>query len=205
MLLFTGFGWACGSCGSPAEDGAQRCECAAPPPCGQQCTSKCGCCGIGSSQCAAGGIIVGRLTCYDFVPCSGPDRCVVGNNGPVCAESSGDCADVRSAYEDRLRYSLLIRSGSPALASGPYNDIQCPNACTVSAGHCAQGLDTCWILPLYFSGPDTELDRLANLYQSLGCPTLGACNCPPAPSTSCQFDTSKAQGSERGPLTCMVE
>jgi len=48
----------------------------------------------------------------------------------------------------------------------------------VSAGHCAKGLDTCWLRPRYFSGPDTELDRLANLYH--------------------------AQASERGPLTYRV-
>jgi len=192
------------SCEWPNAEGTLRCECGAPPPCGQACQAKCGCCPINASACAPDGIIVGRGNCYDFTPCSGSDRCVMGKQGPVCAESSGDCEDVRTAYEGALAYSLTVRSGAPALAAGPYRDIQCPNACTVSPGHCAQGLDTCWILQKYFSDQNPELDRLANLYQSLGCPSLGPCSCPPVSLTSCEFDTSMAQGDYRGPLTCMV-
>jgi hypothetical protein len=63
-------------------------------------------------------------------------------------------------------------------------------------------LDTCWFI--YPSSP--ELDQLAALYESLGCPALGDCTtCPPAPDVSCEFDSSKASGRYRGPLTCTVK
>jgi hypothetical protein len=203
VLALGGFVLTFASCwqGDPA---SERCELGVTPPCGQMCRGKCGCHRMDYSSCAPDGILVGRGECYDFTPCSGPDRCVMGSQGASCAESNADCGDVHVAYETGLGYSLTVRSGAPALAIGPKRDIHCPEACTVLQGHCAQGLDTCWLLPKYFAGPETELDRLADLYQSLGCPSLGRCECPPSPLTSCQFDASLAKGMYRGPLTCMV-
>jgi hypothetical protein len=73
----------------------------------------------------------------------------------------------------------------------------------VSEGHCARGLDTCWLIS---TGPDPELDRLAGLYQALGCPALGACDCPPAPVATCAPDSSRAGSyGYPGPLTCTVK
>lgn len=188
-------------------EASPRCECGAPPRCGSGCSSRCGCCGVGPSTCSTEGIVRTDLTrnCYEaVVPCSGPDRCVIGSDGPMCAESKSDCETVRAAYQARLersgRATTTVRTGS-ALAAGLYRDIQCPQYCIVSPGHCAQGLDTCWFLSY---GPDPELDRLAALYQELGCPSLGPCICSPAPDASCQDDSAGAAGSYQGPLICTV-
>jgi hypothetical protein len=141
--------------------------------------------------------------CYDVIPCSGPNRCVMGAHGAVCAESANDCEDVRVAYEAPLQSQLttVVRSGDKPLPAGTYRS-QCPEACKVSEGHCAQGLGTCWLLS---SGPDPEQARLAALYQALGCAPVAPCECPPAPVAKCQYDSSGAAGSYRGPLTCTVE
>ncbi len=201
--LVGGFALALASCWGPGEGGT-RCECGDTPMCGNACTAECGCCPRFASTCLPNGISVGRGSCYEFVPCSGPDRCVVGKNGPVCAESTSDCEAVRADYEARLTSPLaaVVRAGAGPLAPGPYRNVMCPETCRVSAGHCAQGLATCWLLS-YETNP--ELDRIANLYQALGCPALGPCSCPPAPIASCQFDASGAAGGYSGPLTCMVE
>lgn len=191
------------SCGQPA-DGVARCECGAAPRCGEACTARCGCCPEYGSTCSANGIIVGKGSCYETIPCSGPGRCVVGNDGPVCAESTNNCEAVRTAYESGLRFSLAVRAKSAPLAPGAYSTVECPEACHVSQGHCAQGLDTCWLLP-YYGTSDSELDRIANLYAALGCPALAACDCPPAPITSCQFPSDGATGTSGRALTCMVE
>ena len=117
ILALATFALVSASCEWPAgEGGADSCGCGAPPRCGQVCTAKCGCCPIFSSSCAPQGIIVGQGSCYDLTPCSGPDRCVWGKQGPVCAESNRNCDDVRVAYEDGLKYSLTVRSGAPALS-----------------------------------------------------------------------------------------
>jgi hypothetical protein len=195
-----------GSCAS--EGVSLLCGCGAPPRCGATCNSTCGCCDVGPPgpyDCTTDGIVVNSTqNCYDVVPCSGPNRCVFGSAGPVCAESASDCNAVRTAYEAQLRWSMMetVRSDAGPLDAGTYPNVQCPEACRVSAGNCAQGLDTCWFLSY---GPDAERDRLANLYQELGCPALGPCNCPPAPVASCQYDASRSQGDYGGPLTCTVE
>jgi len=205
-LLLACFALSAVSCVWPENGTSLSCECGAPPRCGTACTASCGCCPVGASECSSAGIILknANLNCYDVIPCSGLDRCVVGSNGPVCAESKSDCETVRAAYEAWLRSLPMatVRSGSGLLDAGTYPDIQCPEACKVTEGNCAQGLDTCWFLSY---GPDPERDRLANLYQALACPALGPCNCPPAPIASCQYDSSQSMGSFRGPLTCTVE
>lgn len=144
--------------------------------------------------------------CYELIPCSAPNLCVEAADGPTCAEptdSLAACDAVRSAYDLLLQriHPVIVRAGAGPLAAGAYQSSQCPEACKVSAGHCAQGLDTCWFVS---SGPDPELDRLAALHQSLGCPALSPCLCPPAPEAICQVDGSGAAGAFRGPLTCMV-
>jgi hypothetical protein len=191
----------------PPEGVPFACECGAAPRCGDSCKSTCGCCSIGPAMCVPEGIMrtdQARNCYYDVMPCSAPGRCVVGSMGPVCAESAGDCETVRSAYEAELQRTQMItvRTGQAPLPSGPYRSTSCPEACQASAGHCAQGLDTCWFLSF---GPDDELGRLATLYQALRCPALGPCVCPPAPVATCEYDSSGAAGAFRGPLTCMVE
>lgn len=126
----------------------------------------------------------------------------MGMQGPMCAESTNDCGAVQATYEAQLQvgHPPTVRTGSEPLAAGLYPDTQCPYMCQVSPGHCAQGLDTCW----FIYPPSPELDRLATLYESLGCPPLGPCTCPPAPDVTCEFDSSKASGDYRGPLTCTV-
>src|SRR4051812_22609584 len=178
------------SCG-PSEGVPLACECGAPPQCREGCHAQCGCCGVGPSTCVPAGILRTNqaANCYeDVVPCSAPGHCVLGSTGPICAESTADCAAVRAAYDARLQWThvITLRTDSAPLPAGPYQNTLCPEACRVSAGHCAQGLDTCWFLSF---GTDEELDRLANLYQALGCPALGPCACPPAPVASCQYDS----------------
>jgi hypothetical protein len=189
------------------ERSATRCECGAPPRCGEVCQAACGCCRVGPSSCAPEGIVRTdqSLNCYaELIPCSAMNRCVPAIGGPMCAESVDDCEAVRAAYEAHLHSAgpTTLRTGSGPLPTGLYRNLQCPDGCRVSAGHCAQGLDTCWFLSY---GPDPELDRLAALYETLGCPTLGPCSCPPAPEATCQFDNSGAAGAHRGPLTCTVQ
>jgi hypothetical protein len=182
------------------------CECGAPPRCGETCTAACGCCSVGPPSCSQDGIVRSNPSadCYDLIPCSAPDRCVDALAGPVCAESAIDCEAVRSAYEAHLQRSsaTTLRTGEDPLAAGSYRNIQCPESCKVSAGHCAQGLDTCWFISY---GPDLELDRIAALYESLACPAMGLCRCPPAPEANCQFESTGASGASRGPLTCMIQ
>jgi hypothetical protein len=195
-----------GSClDADQPDRRTLCECSLPPRCGTACTSECGCCPTSGSHCSSEGILrsSARGDCYDLIPCSAPNRCVVGAYGAVCAESTNDCEAVRAAYEAPLASRLIttVRSGSGPLPPGTYPSY-CPEACQVSEGHCAQGLGTCWLLSY---GPDQELDRLANLYRELDCPPFGTCNCPAKPSASCQYDSSRATASYSGPLTCMVE
>jgi hypothetical protein len=195
-----------GSCLEPEhQDRPPQCECGLPPRCGQPCAGSCGCCPSFGTTCSVEGIRRGspNADCYDVIPCSAPNRCVTSAHGAVCADSKADCDAVREAYEAPLQSSLTttLRSGSGPLAAGTYPSY-CPEACKVSPGHCAQGLDTCWFLSY---GPDAELDRLANLYRDLGCPSLGACDCPPEPRVSCQYDSSGASGSYSGPLACTVE
>lgn len=189
-------------------DGSQErrplCECGIPPVCGEDCKATCGC-SVGQSSCAPEGIMRSDFdrNCYQLIPCSAPNRCVEVAQGPTCAESAAAWGAVRSAYDVRLQWSrpLMLRSGSGALAAGSYPHVQCPEACKVSQGHCAQGLDSCWFVS---SGPDAELDRLAALYASLGCPPITSCSCPPAPEASYQIDSSGAAGAFGGPLTCMI-
>ncbi len=115
--LVGGFALALASCWGPGEGGT-RCECGDTPMCGNACTAECGCCPRFASTCLPNGISVGRGSCYEFVPCSGPDRCVVGKNGPVCAESTSDCEAVRTDYEARLTSPLaaVVRAGAGPLA-----------------------------------------------------------------------------------------
>lgn len=209
LLAVVGFGALLATC-AVWDTGSERkteppCECGVAPRCGQSCTASCGCCGVGQSACSPEGIIRADLSrnCYDLVPCSTLNRCVAAIDGPTCAESAKDCEAVRSAYEVELQrgHPMIARTGSEPFAAGFYPKIQCPESCKVSQGHCAQGLDTCWLVSY---GPDPELDRLATLYEALGCPPLGVCNCPRAPEASCQFDSSGAAGAYRGPLTCMI-
>ena len=183
------------------------CECGAAPRCGETCKAACGCCRVGPSFCSPEGIVRTdeRMDCYyDVIPCSAANRCVNALSAPICAESVDDCEAVRSAYETRLRWTraTTLRTGSGPLAAGRYRSIQCPESCKVFAGHCAHGLDTCWFLSYE---PDAELDRLAALYETLGCSPLGPCSCPPAPEATCEFDSSGAAGAYRGPLTCAIE
>jgi hypothetical protein len=144
-----------------------QCECGLTPRCGTPCVATCGCCPTFGSQCLPEGIMKGSANgdCYEVIPCSGPNRCVMGAHGAVCAESTNDCEDVRAAYEAPLQSQLttVVRSGDKPLPAGTYGSY-CPEACKVSEGHCAQGLGTCWLLS---SGPDAEQGRLAALYQAL--------------------------------------
>jgi hypothetical protein len=71
-----------------------------------------------------------------------------------------------------------------------YNPGCAPSDCGVVAGHCDLGLGACW----YLGRPQPELDRLANLYQSLGCATSMPCACPPA-TVSATCETNPDGGS----------
>lgn len=178
------------------------------PKCGEQCTSTCGCdYATSGPACSDEGVVDGNAnhTCYQLVTaCSQPGRCLNGPNGPACMESKADCDTVRAAYENQLAgYAAIVRSGDGPLAPGSYSDVQCAASCKVYSGHCAQGLDTCWLLPKYLASSNPELDRLADLYQTLGCPALGHCDCPPAPVAVCKY--GERLGSDPAPLTCIVQ
>ena len=146
--------------------------------CGEVCSAPC-CvpCTPGAASCADG-VITQCLAegCVAAVQsCSQVDACI----GSGCAESAADCAAVRAAYEAEVSPTTnglvvaLVRSGS-SLRGGEYGP-GCPNDCAVEAGDCASGLDTCWLVGYRTS----EAARLAELYARLGCPSLGACDCPP--------------------------
>jgi hypothetical protein len=203
-LLSAFFALTPASCSFEGVSVPSECGCGQPPICGSSCQSECGCCSAFGATCSEQGILIGHGSCYEFVPCSAPNRCVFGENGPICAESTNECEAVRLTYESYLHTPSMgiVRSGSEPLAAGVYESIQCPDRCQVSEGHCAQGLDTCWFLAYR---PTPELDRLASLYQELGCPSLGQCDCPPAPIASCQPDPRGAMGDYAGPIRCTVE
>ena len=191
---------------SCAGDGGQpRDECGAPPVCGESSNGAWGACSVGPSTCSPQGIVRTNQSrnCYDVIPCSARGRCVEAADGPACAESVHACDAVRSAYNLWLQKldPLIARAGSDSPPASAYQNSQCPEACKVSAGHCAQGLDTCWFVAY---GSDPELDRLAALHESLGCPAMAPCVCPPVPDISCQVDSSGAAGAYPGPAKCMI-
>ena len=144
-----------------------------------------------------------RAAIVTTFPCSARGRCVEAADGPACAESAHACDAVRSAYNLWLQklHPLIARAGSDSPPASAFQNSQCPEACKVSAGHCAQGLDTCWFVA---HGSDPELDRLAALHESLGCPAMAPCVCPPVPDISCQVDSSGAAGAYPGPPKCMI-
>jgi hypothetical protein len=181
-------------------------ECWAPPRCGEASPEPGRVCLKFATTCVETGIIIGRGQCYDFVPCSGPNRCVEIGASAICAESIDDCGTVRDAYEKYVKNTFHlaeVRSGSGPLAPGIYDRAGSPWECSVLQGHCAQGLDTCWLVGN--EGALSSLDRYASLYQSLGCPSLGPCDCPAQPQVSWKPEPQPGTDAGAGPYRCFIE
>jgi hypothetical protein len=183
--LFVVLASAIASCsGGPGQAGGPHGDCFPMTPiCGEPC-GPCGCrpCFEGAEPfCAPQGDVyrcVEGRQCHELVEtCPDPDACVAGH----CASSEEDCELVRTTYEAHLSPSrggsivAVIRAGSTTLAPGVYGP-GCASNCQVVHGDCAAGLDTCWLVGYRTA----EMDRLASLYQRLGCPPLtDDCQCPP--------------------------
>jgi hypothetical protein len=136
-------------------------------------------------------------SCFEITPCAERDSCVRDSFGPVCADSAEDCEKVRDGYNWTIASQNLmggvVRSGEPGLPPG--YDLQChaEDGCTLMPGHCDSGLDTCWLVMPPYMKP--ELDRLAALYERLGCPPLSDCSCTPMPSEFvCAFEPDRQLG-----------
>ena len=156
------------------------------PLCGTICDSQRGCepcpyegvewCVNGTvSRCAQGG------RCREVLEtCSDPEACA----GAICAKSADDCDAIAAAYENSITPSQTgsivarVRPGDDGLAPGEYGP-GCRADCDIVPGDCEAGLNTCWLVG--YRTPD--MDRLAALYQRMGCPPLSECDCPPLDST----------------------
>jgi hypothetical protein len=168
------------------------------------CTSSSGClsCAEGSKRCDDG-LTVRRCSagCWEKAEsCVPPGGCVVPPGGSArCADSLDDCAAIRDAYEEALRQAdiTIVRSGSPSLAAGAYNAACSDADCVMDPGHCAAGLDTCWLL----GRPAPEIGRLASLHQALGCPPVLECNCPPAVVATCESGVNGAPAWQNGSIS----
>lgn len=149
------------------------------PACGQPCYNPCGyecsgCLDVGRDYCAGGAIRRCKTNCIETMEtCSEPDACA----GSICAESVADCEAVRTAYENELLFGrsvvAVVRTGSSGWPPGEYGP-GCPGDCAIVPGDCESGLETCWLVGWRTS----EMDRLAKLYQRLGCAPSPVCDCP---------------------------
>jgi len=174
----------------PFERDELRLECVPQPTpiCGNPCLSNPGICGagcmgcsVGADWCSDGTVYHCADTCIEIVEvCPDTNACIASG----CARSSSDCDAIRAAYEQTIKpvangsVVAVVREGTDSLAPGEYGP-NCPGDCNVVAGDCTAGLDTCWLV----GHRSAETDRLAALYERMGCPALSACNCPPLKST----------------------
>jgi hypothetical protein len=159
-----------------------------PPVCGQGCGSPCGCASCSGDSYCKDAQLFGCVSfvCYGVIDtCPSADACIVTRSGAQCARSNADCGAIADAYAYAVSGANITPAltGSSGLKPGVYN-LGCSAAdCNIVSGHCDLGLGACW----YMGRPQPELDKLAALYQSLGCATSTPCQCPPQQVTaSCQ-------------------
>ena len=176
--------------------------------CGEECGNPCGggcalCFPEGEVSCAYGKVTRCRRTCVEVLEvCSKADACAL----TTCAESVDDCDAVRDAYNAQLQIvpsasiAAVVREGDGGLPPGEYG-YGCPNDCSVVPGDCAVGLETCWLV----GWRTAEMDRLAALYERLGCSEKKECDCPPLDVTvTCQV--SEAENETDAPSdVCVAE
>jgi hypothetical protein len=194
-----------GEPGGPGGPGGPYGDCFPMTPiCGEPC-GPCGCfpCFEGTEPFCAQDAVYQCVEsrCRELVEtCPDPDACVAGR----CASSVEDCELVRTTYEAHLSPSrggsivAVIRAGSTTLAPGVYGP-GCASNCQVVHGDCSAGLDTCWLV----GHRTAEIDRLARLYQRLGCPPLTEdCQCPPVTTPiACEWGTDPNEPTN----ACVVE
>jgi hypothetical protein len=172
---------ACDLQGTAQDDPCFGTGCGPVPICGEGCRSQCGCCRCapGERYCDGETIFECKAGCYGPVEtCATVEACVPSghDSSAFCADSVDDCEAVRNVYESllaSLNVTPLPRD-SASLEPGAYNPACAESDCAVQAGHCQSGLGPCWFL----GRVQPELDRLASLYASLGCPAVATCDCP---------------------------
>lgn len=171
--------------------------------CGNPCGGGCGdCFPEGKVSCTDGKVTRCEGSCVEVLEvCSNQDACAL----TTCAESVKDCDAVRDAYNAQLQIvpgtsvAAVVREGDAGLPPGEYGS-GCPDDCSVVPGDCSVGLETCWLV----GRRTTEMDRLAALYERLGCSEAKECDCPPLDVTlTCRY--SEADNEYDSHNVCVAE
>lgn len=181
---------ACASSNSSG-GGPVACNGALPPECGQPCTSECGCifCAPGAQECrTVGGVAEVATcradgTCYELTSCPSGGGCLqTGTAAAVCVSTVADCPLVKDAYEKTTATAALVERADGTVLQKDAGSCFGAANCGVFEGHCTIGLGDCW-----YVGVDTqpsELDRLAALYENLGCSVAQSCACTSTPAAA---------------------
>jgi hypothetical protein len=149
------------------------------------------------------------VTCYAVADtCPTADACIVTSAGAQCARSTADCPAIADAYAYAIANANVtpVLAGTSGLQPGVYNPGCAAADCGIVPGHCDLGLGACW----YLGRPQPELDKLAALYESLGCATSTPCQCPPLHiDASCETNPDGGEWSD-GPgveftYACVVQ
>ena len=156
-----------------------ECELAFAPRCGEPCPCVCTCAG---SYCEDDVIYDCDLNreCYEPRQTCAPGTCV-SVSIPFCADTPDACPDIAQAYQSIVAGAGPDPTAEEPPAAGtvlgaPCSDRATIDDCGLTRGHCELGLGACWYLGL--GRAQAELERLARLYEDLGCATPSPCECP---------------------------